>query len=124
MYGVMKRAALVLAGHGLVGLGVIGVFVPVMPTVGFLVAAAACYARGNPALHRRLLAHPRFGPPLRDWEEHRAMSPRAKITAVAMVTIGIGVSALWLVETIGLRIALAGVGVAIIGFLLSVRTRG
>ncbi|MGQ0704263.1 MAG: YbaN family protein [Gemmatimonadales bacterium] len=119
----MKRRALVLAGHGLVILGVIGAFLPVMPTVVFLILAAACYGRGNPALHRRLLEHPRWGPPLRDWEEHRAMSVRAKILAIAMVAIGIAVSATWLVEKTWLRALLVATGAAVVGFLLSVRTR-
>lgn len=119
----MPRKALVLAGHGLVGLGVIGAFVPVMPTTVFLILAAACYARGNPALHRRLLAHPRFGPALRDWEEHRAMSARAKVAAVAMITLGIGATVAWGLQTGWLRIALAALGLALIGYLLLLRRR-
>lgn len=119
----MKRRALVLAGHGFVILGVIGAFLPVMPTVVFLILAAACYARGNPVLHRRLLEHPRFGPSLRDWEEHRAMSVRAKAIAIAMLTIGIAGSTLWLVERTWLRALLVTMGAGIIGLILALRTR-
>lgn len=119
----MKRAILVGAGHGFVILGIIGVFLPVMPTVVFLILAAACYARGNPALHRRLLAHPRFGPSLRDWEEHRAMSPRAKGLAILMVAVGISLSAGLLAEAPWLRVSLAAIGLGVIAFLLAVKTR-
>ncbi|HLB53981.1 MAG TPA: YbaN family protein [Gemmatimonadales bacterium] len=119
----MKRQALVLVGHGFVALGVIGALLPVMPTVVFLIAAAACYARGNPALHRRLREHPRFGPPLRDWEEHRAMAPGAKLLALTMVTIGISVSAIGLVEADWLRLVLVAIGAGIVGFILAVKTR-
>jgi uncharacterized membrane protein YbaN (DUF454 family) len=119
----MYRRAMVLAGHGLVGLGVVGAFVPVMPTTIFLILAAACYARGNPLLHQRLLAHPRFGPALRDWEEHRAMSPRAKATAIATIIVGIGATILWGVTAMWLRLLLGGIALALIGYLLSIRRR-
>ena len=96
---------------------------PVLPTTVFLIAAAACYARGNPALERRLLAHPAFGPALRDWREHRAMSLRAKVLAIGMVVIGIGTSVLFAVEAAWLRVALSAIGAGLVVFLLLIKTR-
>ena len=119
----MRRRALVLAGHGFVGLGTIGAFVPVMPTTIFFILAAACYARGNPQLHRRLLAHPRFGAALRDWEERRVMSVRAKALAVTMITLGIGATIIFGIEATWLRVALGVFAVALIGYLVSLRSR-
>ena len=120
---MLSARLLVFAGHGFVALGLVGAVLPVMPTTVFLILAAACYARGSPALHHRLLAHPRLGPPLRDWEEHRAMSLRAKLLAIAMVAAGITVSAVWLVEARWLRVLLALIGAGLIGFLLALKTR-
>lgn len=119
----MREKALVLAGHGFVGLGTIGAIVPVMPTTIFFILAAACYARGNPRLHDRLLAHPRFGPALRDWEEHRAMSPRAKALAITMIALGIGSTIAWGIDATWLRLLLGGFAVVLIGYLLSLRSR-
>jgi uncharacterized protein len=119
----MRRKALVLAGHGLVGLGTIGAFVPVMPTTIFFILAAACYARGNPRLHDRLLAHPRFGPALRDWEDRRAMSPRAKALAITTIGLGIGATIIWGIHTAWLRILLGAFALALSGYLLSLRSR-
>ncbi len=119
----MPRKVLVLAGHGLVGLGIIGAFVPVMPTTIFLILGAACYARGNPALHQRLLAHPRLGPALRDWEQHRAMPARARLVAVTMVVLGLGATIIWLVDPLWLRFLLALTGLVLIRFLLSIPAR-
>ncbi|HVE52049.1 MAG TPA: YbaN family protein [Ramlibacter sp.] len=66
-------------------LGVIGVFLPVMPTVPFLIVAAWCASRSSPRLHRWLLEHPRFGHLLRDWYEAGVVPRRAKwITSVMM----------------------------------------
>lgn len=68
-----------------VALGVIGAALPLLPTVPFLLLAAFCFARSSPRLHDRLLAHPRFGPPIRDWRAQGAISRRAKwIATVSM----------------------------------------
>ena len=75
-------------------LGAIGVVLPVLPTVPFLLVAAWAAGRGWPRLETWLLDHPRFGPPIRRWREHRAVPRRAKIAATALMTISI--IAVWL----------------------------
>jgi uncharacterized protein len=119
----LTRQVFVILGHCCVALGVVGAFLPVMPTVVFLLAASACYARGNPALRRKLIAHPRFGPPIRDWEEHRAISLRGKLLGIAMLTAGIAASLLWGVDADWLRVVLLMIWAGIVGFLLSVKTK-
>lgn len=118
----MKRHLFVVLGHVCLGLGVIGAFLPVMPTTVFLVGAAACYAKGSPALHRRLMEHRVFGPPLRRWEHHRAISLHGKILGITMVSVGIGASIVWGVSALWIRLLLAAIGGALIGFLLTVKT--
>lgn len=68
-----------------VGLGAIGVVLPVLPTVPFLIVAAFCFERGSPRLHNWLLQHNVFGPPLRDWRQNRVIRPRAKIISVMCI---------------------------------------
>jgi uncharacterized membrane protein YbaN (DUF454 family) len=60
-----------------------------MPTVPFLLLAAFCFARSNPAWEQRLLDHPTYGPSLRDWRERRAISRRAKLAAVLAMSAGV-----------------------------------
>lgn len=84
------------AGLLCTGLGAIGAFLPGLPTVPFLLLAAFCFARSNPAWEKRLLDHPRWGPPLREWRERRAISRRAKIAALTSMAIGVLISALTL----------------------------
>ncbi len=79
-------------------LGLVGVVLPVMPTTPFLLVAAAAFAKSSPRMHRWLLAHPTFGPPIRNWQEHGAISPFAKRLAVGTMAVTFAVSAL-----IGLR---------------------
>ncbi len=66
-------------------LGLIGAFLPVLPTVPFLLLAAWAAGRGWPALEAWLLAHPRFGPDIRRWREHGAVPRRAKWLASVMM---------------------------------------
>lgn len=75
-------------------LGVIGIALPVLPTVPFLLLAAAAFARSSPRLERRILNHPTYGPPVRAWREHGAVSRLAKIWAVGAMACGVGFS--WL----------------------------
>ena len=66
-------------------MALVGVVLPVLPTVPFLVAAAWAAARSSPRLHAWLLAHKRFGPWLRDWSEAGVVSRRAKWFSTAMM---------------------------------------
>ena len=67
------------------GLGLIGIVVPGLPTVPFVLLAAFAAARGSQRLHGWLLAHRQFGPVIRDWEAQGAVSRRAKRLATAMM---------------------------------------
>ena len=69
-------------------LGVLGVFLPLLPTTPFVLLAAFCFSRGSERVERWLLAHPRFGPMVRDWRAHHAVPRRAKQLATLMMTAG------------------------------------
>lgn len=67
------------------GLGIVGIALPGLPTVPFVLLSAFAAARGSQRLHARLLAHRQFGPMIRDWQAHGAVSRRAKRLAVSMM---------------------------------------
>ena len=99
------RAAWSCAGLLCVALGIIGAFLPLMPTTIFLILAAGCFARSSPRLEAWLLGHPRFGPTLRAWRANGAISPRAKAMACTGIAAGYGV--FWWGARPGLFLALS-----------------
>jgi uncharacterized membrane protein YbaN (DUF454 family) len=101
----------VLAGLA-VALGMIGLFVPGLPTVPFLLLAAWAAGRGWPALEAWLLAHPRWGGPIRAWRAHGTVSRRAKWAATGMMAASallMGVSGAPRVATLGVSLVMLAV---------------
>ncbi len=91
--GPITRQLWRLAGGVSVLLGVIGIFLPLLPTTPFLLLAAYCFQRSSPRLHAWLINHPRFGAAIQDWREHGAISRAAKIKAILAMLLVLGVSA-------------------------------
>ena len=87
----MKRVAFACAGGLMLLLGMIGIATPLLPTVPFLILAAWCFGKSSPRLEAWMLNHPRFGPSLRRWRTEGAIPRRAKLMAVAGMTIGYAV---------------------------------
>ncbi|GFE84027.1 inner membrane protein [Steroidobacter agaridevorans] len=82
---VVRYLLLVLAVVCLV-IGVVALFVPGIPTTVFILIAGWAAARSSPRFHDWLINHRHFGPMLRDWRAHGAVSRRAKILATVMMT--------------------------------------
>ena len=82
----MKKIILLSIGWICVGLGFIGIFVPGLPTTIFLIIALWAFTKSSNKLRIWLLNHKKFGPFLRDWQEHRVVPLRAKILMVILQT--------------------------------------
>lgn len=88
----------IILGSVALALGVIGIFVPLLPTTPLLLLAAALYFKSSPRLYEWLLNHPRLGEYIRNFREYRAIPLRAKIVSVALVWITIGYCIISVVE--------------------------
>lgn len=113
------RVVWALLGLLALGAGLIGVVLPLIPTVPFLLLAAFCFARSSERLHVWLIHHPKLGPPIRDWNTSGVIRRRAKIFATLSV-----VAAFSLSVYIGLRPQLLGIqAVTLCGVMLFIWTR-
>ena len=81
----LRQMLLVAAGMVALGLGLIGIVLPGLPTTPFVLLAAACFARASPRLHRWLTTHRYLGPMVRDWEANRSLPLRVKWIAITMM---------------------------------------
>lgn len=88
---------LVWLGAGFLSLftGLVGIVLPLLPTVPFLLLAAFCFERGSERVHNWLINHNRLGRPIRDWRRYGAISRRAKTMAVVTMIIVVGLSILF-----------------------------
>jgi uncharacterized membrane protein YbaN (DUF454 family) len=115
-----RAAILVYRGIGLamVGLAALGVALPVLPTVPFLLVALWAFARGSPELHARLLAHPTYGPMLKDWEQRRAIPVRGKVASIGAMSVSLLLLALT-TERIWTTVSVGAVMAAVAVYILS-----
>ncbi|QXI62397.1 Inner membrane protein YbaN [Paracoccus marcusii] len=88
----MRRRMWLVLGWLFALCGIIGVALPVVPTVPFLLVAAWAFARSSPTLERRILDHPTYGPPVRAWQERGVVGRLAKLWAITAMSSGVGIS--------------------------------
>ena len=110
------------AGFTALGLGVVGIVVPVLPTTPFVLLAAACFARSSARFHDYLLGHRVAGPILHDWQTHRAMPRRAKRAGFLLMAVSFG-SSILIMQSPWHRLMLAVLGLVLAFFLWRVPVR-
>ena len=85
-------------GWANVGLGFAGLILPVLPTTPFLLVALWAFAQSSQKFHDWLYTHPRFGPLLRDWRDHRVVPVKAKVLSVGMMTVSLAYVSLYVAD--------------------------
>ena len=118
----VRVAFLVLGSIALV-LGLIGIFLPLLPTTPFVLLAAACYARGSRRFYDWLLANRTFGPIILEWERHRSIPYRTKITAIVLMSTTLAISITFFVQPLWLKGALAAMGAALAVWMYRIPSR-
>ena len=81
----MKKSLLTIAGVVALGLGILGIALPGLPTTPFILLAAYCFGQASPRLHRWLTQNRMFGRMIRDWERHRSLTRRTKMFSTALM---------------------------------------
>ncbi len=87
-------------------LGIIGIFLPLLPTTPFVLLASACFMRSSPRFHRWLHTHKTFGPILDNWHQHRAVTAKVKQRGAIYIVISF-IFSIWVVPHFWLKIGLS-----------------
>ncbi len=119
----IKRKLLLVAGTIFVFLGVIGIFLPLMPTTVFLLLAAACYARSSEKFYRWLIQHRILGGMIRDYREGRGIPLRNRLVTMLLLWATIGASGYFFVTNDWITLMLGAVAVGVSAHLLTIRAR-
>lgn len=119
----LVRGLLVGAGLLATALGILGIFLPLLPTVPLLLLAAACFARSSERCYRWLIDHPRLGPLVTGYLDGEGIPLRAKLWALALLWSSISISAFLFVPHLVVRLLLFAVAAGVTLYLLRLPTR-
>lgn len=116
------RYLLFVCGCVSVVLGVIGIFLPVLPTTPFLLLAAACFARSSKRFYLWLVMHPKLGPWVRDYLDGQGLPLKGKVWALGLMWTSISVS-MWIVPLFWVRIFMLISAISASIYILKQKTR-
>jgi hypothetical protein len=118
----LLRWLLIIIGLAAVGIGTVGIFVPLLPTTPFYLLAAACFFRSSDRLYRWLIGNKWCGPYIRNYREHRAIPRHAKVVALILLWGTIGHAVFALLDHLWLRFLLVAIALGVTVYLLSLKT--
>lgn len=116
------RILLTLFGLLSLGLGILGIFLPVLPTTPFLLLAAWLFLRGNRTLYDWLMNHPKLGPYIQNFTVHKAIPMHVKIVAISLIWITLLNCAIFVADHWVLRIFFILLAIAVTLHILSYKT--
>ncbi len=120
--GRVKKGLLTAGGMIAVGLGVAGIFLPLLPTTPFLLLAAACFLRSSDRLYGWLINHKRLGRYVRQYREHRAIPRQTKLATLLLLWGTLAFSGLAVVDALWARLLLLAIGIGVTLHVLSMKT--
>ncbi|MEE9459442.1 MAG: YbaN family protein [Candidatus Bathyarchaeia archaeon] len=112
----------IIAGSISLVLGIIGIFLPLLPTTPFLLLTAACYARGSSRLHNWLLNNKLFGKYIRDYREGKGIPARSKVLALTLLWLTIGFSIFYVIHILIVKIILLAIAILVNIYIISLPT--
>ena len=119
----LVKWVLIIAGIFFVGLGIIGIFLPLLPTTPFLLLAAACFARSSKRFYNWLLNNRWFGNYIKNYREGKGVPLKVKVLSISLLWIAIIFSAFFWVSILFVKFILILVAVGVTIHILSIRPR-
>jgi uncharacterized membrane protein YbaN (DUF454 family) len=118
----LRKAILIFLGTVCVGLGVMGMFLPLMPTTVFLLMAAYCYSKSSEKFHMWLMSNKLFGKYISDYKSGKGISIRQKVSTIAILWASIGLS-IWMISAkFWVSLLLVAIAVGVTAHLLWLKT--
>ena len=118
----MLRVILLTCGTLSLVLGVIAIFLPLLPTTPFVLLATACFAKSSVTVHQRLLSNKYFGPIVKNWDETGTMPRKAKLISLTLLNFSLLVSAVFFASNLLIVLVLAVVGFGVNWYLFRIPT--
>jgi uncharacterized membrane protein YbaN (DUF454 family) len=112
----------IIAGSISLSLGIVGIFLPLLPTTPFLLLTAACYARGSSRLHNWLLNNKLFGKYIRNYREGKGIPARSKVLALTLLWLTIGFSIFYVIPILIVQIILLTIATLVSIYIISLPT--
>jgi uncharacterized membrane protein YbaN (DUF454 family) len=107
----------------LVGIGILGIFLPLLPTTIFLILASACFMKSSPRANEWLKSNKYLGPYVKNYQEKTGLTINLKIINIIILWISISISAFYLTEELYLRLILAAIAVGVTIHLILIKTK-
>ena len=117
----MKKL-LFISGFIAFGLGVVGIFLPILPTTPFLLLAAFLFGKSSPKWHQKLITHPKLGAYILNFQQYKAIPISVKISSIVLLWITIAFSALFATQLLWLRLLLFTIAIGVSLHILSYKT--
>ncbi len=118
----LKKGLLIFAGTTFTAIGIIGIFVPILPTTPFLLLAAACYLRSSRRLYNWLLNNRFFGAYVRNYLDGRGMPRKIKIATILLLWITIACSIIFAVQALVIRVILFIIAIGVTVHIILIKT--
>jgi hypothetical protein len=123
MRATAKKRLLIGAGTLSAGLGIIGIFVPILPTTPFLLLAAACYMRSSERFYQWLINNRILGVYVRNYIEGRGMPVRIKVFTILLLWLTIALTIAFAVQDVAIRIVLVCIAIGVTVHIVLIRKR-
>jgi hypothetical protein len=119
----LVKGLLVVVGFVSVGLGILGVVLPILPTTPFLLLAAACFAHSSERFYVWLLTNRVFGSYIRDWRENRGLTIPVKLWVIFVLAVTMGISVVFFVPVPAVKVVLILIGLGISAYIWRLPTK-
>ena len=116
------RVFLIFVGFISVGLGILGIFLPLLPTTPFLLLAAACFSKSSKRFYNWLLSNKLFGKYIKNYREGLGIPLKIKITSISLLWITISLTAFFAVDKLFVRIILLIIAIGVTVHILKIPT--